>query len=68
MIKVTVAIPYCQEEKSVLFSSLQSALNQTLDSIEILIIDDCLSFKAQKLCQKYLKEFKKINKSNKKIK
>ena len=67
MIKVTVAIPYCQEEKSVLFSSLQSALNQTLDSIEILIIDDSLSFKAQKLCQKYLKEFKKINKSNKKI-
>ena len=68
MIKITVAIPYCQEEKSVFFTALQSALDQNFDDMEILVVDDSFSYKAQKLCQKYIKEFKRINKSNKKIK
>lgn len=70
MIKVSVIVPVYNTEKY-LKKCLDSLVNQTLDDIEIIVINDCSPDNAKKILSEYEKKYKNIkvihNKTNKGI-
>ena len=56
---VSIVIPYYNDEKNI-YLSVSSALKQTYENIEIIIIDNENSFLSKKILEKIKKKSKKI--------